>query len=70
MTKIADKPEAKPEAATPAPVLGDSVFVVAVHGRIIHPTTHADIDTDSPKKVVVDAWYLMQMTAGKLALAF
>lgn len=49
--------------------LGESAFLTAVHGLIVHPFTGLVIDIGTPTKVDVDPWVLMQYTAGKLAKA-
>jgi hypothetical protein len=58
-------------AAAPSPGLkaGESEFLTAVHGLIIHPFTAQAIDVGTPTKVEVDSWVLVQFQAGKLAKA-
>ena len=67
-----ETPKEDPVADEPVvqapPKLGATRFVVAVHGDTIHPSTHVRIGVGQPVKAVMDAWYLMQIAAGKVAL--
>lgn len=66
----AKKPEEVAKAAPAGRVLeiGEVLRLSAVHGRIIHPFTLADFDTDRAVKVEVDAWIKVQFEAGKLKI--
>lgn len=57
------------DASTEAPKLGSNVFLHAVHGQIVHPSTAQSFEVGTPAKAEVDAWVLMQYAAGKLATA-
>lgn len=48
--------------------IGETLRLTAVHGRIIHPFSLADFDTDRSVKVEVDSWTKLQYEAGKLKI--
>ena len=60
------KAEVKAEVPAASLKIGDVKRLVAVHGRLVHPSGAPDYDTDKSAKVEADSWHVIQFEAGKL----